>query len=496
MAKKRGNAARVLALVLAGLLVFSALASALYMIALGEEETPGRDSCAVRAEMLADEQALSCEQIAVCVNRTGEKLSQLFFSCYANALRRRETLPFDADDLAAAFPQGYAPGGLEILEVLVDGERADWGMQGEAEEFLRVAVDLEAGESAEITLRYLLLLPVCSGDMGAGLFDWRLANAFPASCVWRDGGYRLNSPLAAGEYAWNQAADWRLELTAPKEWILAASGGAVSREEEDGRRTWTARIDGARDMAVALSRRYTVWRQGKIAVYANDASAARFALETAGAALALFEEWFGEYPWAELDIAMSQYCLEAKSAPGLILLGRELFAHDARADMEFAIVRSTARQYFGCAAGNDPVNEPWLSEATATFAALLTYRVRYGEERFLLEMRERVLPSLALTVPGGVTPGSAATYFNTRAEYDLVVRLRGAAALYELWDAMGEERFLAAMRAYLEENRGAECGTREFVAALDSTGGSWGALLADLLATIAESGAQAGRYER
>ena len=480
---------RVLALILVGLLVFSALASALYMIAFGEEESAGRDSCSVRAEMLVAEQALSCEQIAVYTNRTGGKLSQLFFCCSLNALRRRETLPFDGDDLAEAFPEGYAPGGLQFLEVLADGERADWGMQGDAEEFLRVEVDLEAGDSVCVTLRYLLLLPVCSGEAGAGRFDWRLTNAFPVVCAWKDGGFVLNGPLAVGESACCEAADWSLELTAPREWIVAAGGGATRREAEDGRAVWTARIDGARGMAVALGRRYTVWRQGRIAVYANDASAARFALEAAEEALALYEEWFGEYPWPELDIVMSQYSRDWKSAPGVILLGKELFALRNRPEMEFAIAQAIARQYFGLIAGSDPVNEPWLSEATACFAALLSLRARYGEQRFLRELRERVRPSLGVTIPG-VTPGSAAPYFDSRREFELVVRLRGAAALYELWDAMGEEAFLAAMRAYIDANHFGLCGTREFVAALDSTGGSWGALLADLLVTIGDATGQ------
>ena len=292
-----------------------------------------------------------------------------------------------------------------------------------------------------------------------------------------------------GEYALCEAADWSLELVAPKEWIVAASGGAGSRETEGGRLAWTARISGARGMAVALGRRYTVRRRGGIAVYTNDASASRFTLETALRVRALYGEWFGEYPWPELDIVMSQYCRGWKSDAGLILLEKDLFALKNRAELEFAIAQALARQYFGQIAANDPVNEPWLSEATSFFAALLYMRGRYGEERFLRELRERVRPSLNVTIPG-VAPGSAAAYFDSRREFELVVRTRGAAALYELWDAMGEEAFLDAMRAYIEANRFGLAGTREFVAALDSTGGSWGALLADLLATIGDSDGQ------
>lgn len=495
----RSKVSRIVALILAGLMIFSALLSALLSMGHFHAHAAELDpQVQITAQMLPDEQAIRCEQTTVYTNGTDGKLSQLFFSCYVNTLRRQETLPFDSNDLQEAYPDGFAPGGIEFAAVLVDGEPAAWGVQGDDESFLRVTVDLEPGESAEILMRYDILLPVCSGFAGAGAFDWRLINAFPAVCAYENGAFRTNGALGAGRFAFAERADWQIRLTAPEGYILASGGAGSMEKTGDGQVKWTRGIDSARDLPLVIGRRYTVYaseNDGRIAVYANDASAAEAALKTAESALALYEKWFGPYPWDSLDIVMSQFLQGLRSAPGLVLLNKELFALAERDELEYAVSFALAQQFFGEAVGVDPYEEPWLSESVSGLCAMLRYRENYGEERFLQEMRARVEPSLRLTIPGGVAADSSAAYFNSRSEYEMMLRGRGVAALYELMLAMGSEEMIAAMGLNYAENLFGEGRIEDFVSACDRTsGGDWGRFLVDMLASIGEDGAQTEWY--
>ena len=491
MKKDRSNTSRIVALILAGLMIFSALFSALMSMGMfhvhAHAETV-ETRYSVSAQMLPDEQILRCEQTIAYTNGTGEKLSQLFFSCYVNALRRQETLPFDGNDIAEAYPQGFAPGGVQFYTVMVNGEAASWGVQGEDETFLRVAVDLQPGQSAEIFLQYDLLLPVCSGYAGAGAFDWRLTNAFPAICPYDSGAFRTNGVLSAGRFAFHDAADWVLQLIAPKGYIVAASGAGSMEKMENGQVKWTRSIENARDMALVIGRRYTVYaseNDGRIAVYANDPAAAKAALETAEKAMALYEKWFGPYPWESLDIVMSQFAQGPRSAPGFVLLNKDLFALAERDELEHAAAFALAQQFFGEAVGVDPYDEPWLTEGVAELCAMLYYRETYGEERFWEEMRTRVEPALNVTIPGGVRADGSAAYFNSRAEYETVLRGRGAAALYELMLAMGEQDFFDALGLFYAEDLFGTGDIEGFVSACNAvSGGEWSRFLTEMLASI------------
>lgn len=498
----RTNVSRIVALILAALMVFSALISAILSMAhfghAHAEELGANTEYRIAACMLPAEQALRCEQTTVYTNETDGKLSQLFFSCYPNALRRQETLPFDADDLAAAYPNGFAPGGVQFSSVQVDGQEANWGVQGEDETFLRVAIDLEPGRTAQIRFVYDILLPVCSGFVGAGSFDWRLTNAFPMVCPFVNGAFQTNGILSAGRFAYAETADWELELLAPEGWCVIAGGTGSAEKAEDGWVKWTREIKNARDLALVIGRRYTAYASetdGRIAVYANDASAAQAALKAAEGALALYERWFGPYPWPDVDLVMSQYAQGIKSAPGVLLLNKDCFALAERDELEYGIALGLAQQFFGEAVGVDPYDEPWLCESLSSLCALLYSRETYGEERFLQQMRERVQPTLTLTIPGGVAADSSAAYFNSRSEYEMMLRGRGAAALYELMLAMGEDEFLRALGLYYEQNVLGLGDIEKFVGACNAaSGGEWGRFLTDMLATIGEDSAQTEWY--
>lgn len=491
--KKTSALVRVIALVLVGLMVLGVLISGIFG-ALAETEEPVAEYT-VCAEVLTGQQVIGCEQTTVYHNVTDGKLSQLFFTCYPNVLRRVDTLPFDDTELADAYPEGFAPGGIQFTRVLVDGEPAEWGMRGADETVLRVAVALRPGESCTVEMTYQILLPACRGFMGAGSFDIRLTDAFPQVCPVRDGEFLVNGCLPDGVFACAEASGWRIEVTAPREYLAAVSGAETREDTEDDRVRVTASVTGGRDCALVLSRRWSEYtavtgKGTQLRALCTDPQAADALLGYAVNALDVYEENYGASPYGQIDLVMSDCPSGGKSAPGLILLSRDLFTLGSRAELEYTVMRLLAQQWFGGLAGVDMYTDPWLCESLSCTAALLALEEISSPERMRKEIAERVTPSLNMTVPGGATPAGSAAYLNGRAEYDTVLRGRGTAALLMLRSVMGEEAFDAALAAYPKNAAGTIACAEDFIAACDAQGGSWSAFLADVLYTIGADNAQ------
>ena len=168
MNKRKKQLARILALLLAVLLVLGTIASIVFSHAHGEE-TATRDEIALELEFFEEEQALQIRQRLRYTNRTGGSISTAWSSPFTPTCSAASTaLMYEGDVWQDVFPAGNAPGGVEFSRILVDGEAADWGMMGEEELFLRVACDLADGQTCEFTFEYTLLLTQNAASLGVG----------------------------------------------------------------------------------------------------------------------------------------------------------------------------------------------------------------------------------------------------------------------------------------------------------------------------------------
>ena len=133
---------------LAALMIITACVFSQAVICFSEESASL--SYQMEIEILENEQAAEIRVSVTYLNKTGNTLENLMFSVPANCLRRESTLPYDNDTLEKAFPFGYAPGGMDIKSIRVDGRDADWAVSGENEAYLRVPVSLENGKLAQM----------------------------------------------------------------------------------------------------------------------------------------------------------------------------------------------------------------------------------------------------------------------------------------------------------------------------------------------------------
>ena len=460
-ASKNKRILAIIALILAVLLIVT---SVFYSFATGLAEEASRNQYELDMEYFADEQALHIRQRLVFHNDTGAELDSVVFYAAANVFRRQSK----CEDI---FPNGYMPGGMELGMVLVNGEPAEWGMTDE-EMFLRVYVALMPDETCEFEFAYMLLLTENEGFLGMDKDTVRLSGFYIAPCVY-DGGYLMTEPLSYTHWMYTENADYHATLTLPKEYTVCGTGTAECR---DG--VWQMDAENVCEFALLFSKERKEYSEGIVRVYASGGSDGKRIRKYAEDALALCREWFGEYPYAELEIVQCGYASEGWSEAGMAWVS-DAVSGDALAH---EIYFMTAQQYFGLSSRGEPVSDAWLSDAVCEWIAYCMTGAMRGEDAMLEQMRKNILPSLQITVPGNLYVTSDAGLFAGSAEeYEMVVVDRGAGILHQLAQVMGREDFLLGLRNFYERGRNGEILTEmDFVEAVNAAdGGNWQNFLED-----------------
>lgn len=487
MNRKQKKLVRILAIVLAVLLAGGAITAAIISFAYAEEGVPQRNQVELTMEYLEEEQALRVSQRLVYRNASGAHLDRVLFYVPANTFRRSTSLVCDAEDLDAAFPKGYLPGGAEITSVRVNGADADWGMQGEDEITLRAACDLDSGESCEFAFEYYLLLTENGTFLGSDAKSWRLTDfcMIPAVYDAEIGDFILSTPVPFTRWIHTPAADWSASIALPEQYALAATG-EESFTVGDRAKLWTVRAENARDFGMVIFKKdkpfYSVTTGSGVELRCvadkNDEKVLRYAQEAVYAC----EAWFGPFPRASMDFVQTDYAAGALSRTGMLLLSKaELASDDLRRDVYFSV----AQQYFGFSAYAESPSDAWLSDSVCEYLCYLILEETDSHDAYLKELNARVVPSLQMTIPGGLRINSSGDLFTAR-EHEIVVLNRGAAVFHELRTAMGREKLIAGLRNFYETGLRRDVLTEmDLVEAMDAaSGGSWEKFLTDWVFNI------------
>ena len=493
MNRKQKRLVRIIAIVLAVLLAGGAIVSAVISIAYAEEAvSPERNQYSITMEYLGEEQALRVSQRLVYLNDSGIHLDRVVFYAPANLFRRQSALFYDEAQWAEAFPAGYLPGGVDLQGVLVDGEAADWGFQGSDEIYLRVACDLEPGETCEFTFNYYLLLTQNHAFMGLSDLDWRLSDFYfaPAYVDARYGEFMLSTPTGFTRWIHSPAADFTATIVLPDLFLLASSGIEQAETDSENHITrWTITAENARDFALNFGLRYresvrTTASGVELRAVTNLRGRADRLLDLAEETIATLEAWFGPFPVRQLDIVQSDVVPDVLDHSGCIWLSEAVLRSD---DLDHELRAAIARQYFGLSAYARPGADAWLSDAASEYIAYLLLEESEGNAAYLSALNAKVVPALQLTIPGGLVVTSDASLF-TASEYGIVVRDRGAAVFHELRTAMGREELIDGLRAFYQLGLQTDVLTEmDLVRCLDETSGrSWERFLTDWVFNVGD----------
>ena len=417
-------------------------------------ETAGELS-AYRMEATLDPatSTLTGEATVTYRNRATTPLPEVYFRLYPNAAYYGEA----SLTIAAARVEGMA-----VTPTLEVDETA-----------LRVPLPaaVAAGASVTIALDFTTTVPIDSaGSYGIFTRDssegtWILADWHPVLAVYEeDDGWKIDPATSFGDPTYAASALYDVTITAPADLTVVASGVTVTTTEHDGVIAHQYVAGPAREFTLVIDDDYeavsaevngvtvTVYTEPELATTV----AGEAALEIAGAALTVFSERFGAYPFAELDLVQTTLTSAlAVSWSGIIFLdGPTLLGSYAVSDptgFETVIAHEVAHLWWGGSVGSDSNTHGFINEGLATISSILYLEWTVGREPANQELKAWVIqPARALLSRGDTIvdlPIAEGQDPDVRAWAAYAKATLGYLAIRQ---QIGDEAFFAGLRVFAE----------------------------------------------
>lgn len=393
----------------------------------------------------------------------------------------------------------YYGGSMSVSLATVNGAGApfDYHAQDTAVRIVVPPGATQPGEPVIIGLYWRLRPPVWEDEryhlIGASGGVLALPAFYPMLAV-RDPeapeGWRLDISMLQGDSTFSPAATYQVTVTLPITYQIAATGSviditdapAATPETEDAlpapaRRSWRMASGPAREFAMFISDQF-----GRAETYANDVRvnswyrlgdevAGRAAAEYTAAALRIYGELFGPYPYAELDVVAGPLEFRGMEYAGLFELGFQLYREHAD-ELEFRVAHEVAHQWWYNIVGNDSVNAPWLDEGLAEFSTYFYVQKINGQGTADRLMQRRWFAALEVARQRGLDTVVDQPVAAFADNYETIVYGKAALFHHALLEAMGEAQYLALLQRYAEQFRFREATPDGFLALAAELGGS------------------------
>ncbi len=364
------------------------------------------------------------------------------------------------------YPNLYAFGGnLQVTGAKVNGTTVNFGQAAEGSAVhLSLPDPLELGTRANVRLSF-------SGNVGSegkpGTYTifgsnedvLSLTNFYPILAARRGDEWVLDTPHPQGDVDFHDASLYRVEVTAPPDQISVATGTEITRTVgADGWVTTRYVMGPAREFAMLLSPHFQTAETETLGIRIRsyfrpeDADAGRAALRDAAAALQVYSDRYGPYPYRDMAIVEAPLTFHGMEFPGISLIGSQVY-NQYRKELETLVVHEVGHQWWYNQVGSDQLMNPWLDEGLAEFSMYDYFAGRYGEPSAeqLRELRWQ-LPLADLKRRGKDAPIGLPVR-DYKENYETLVYGKGAEFFATLRDELGPATFDRLLRTYLERYR-------------------------------------------
>ncbi len=364
------------------------------------------------------------------------------------------------------YPNLYAFGGnLRVTGARVDDATVNFGPIAESTAVQLILIQpLQPGSRAHIWLSFVGEVVRESQPGQYTIFGdnedvLSLTNFYPILAARRGEAWALDIPHPQGDVGFHDAALYRAEVAFPVTQTLIAPGAEITRTlGADG---WAAAryvLGPAREFTVLLSPRYQSLEAEASGVRVRsyfmpeDADAGKSALYHAVAAMQIYSDTFGAYPYHDMSVVQAPLLYHGMEFPSVSLIGSQVYNRFTK-DLETLVVHEVAHQWWYNQVGNDQVLTPWLDEGLAEFSMYAYYAGRYGEpaaER-LRELRWQLPVDIVAARATDTSIGRPVRDY--REHYETLVYGKGALFFAALRDALGPASFETLLRTYLARYR-------------------------------------------
>lgn len=363
----------------------------------------------------------------------------------------------------------FGDGSLTVSNIQVDGKtvRPIYSRQNTALE-VKLPTPLAPGEKTQLEINFNGTVPRDYGtnDSGYGIFNYTsevlaLAAWYPMLAVYDQDGWNLDLPSPIGDSVYAEMAEYSVEVQAPDNQIIAATGIASSRTKQDGISTWQFESGPAREFFLIMSPNFEVASEMVSGTQVNSyylkghSRPGKQALEIAADSLEIYNAAFGEYPFTELDVIDAPMKNAAGvEFPGIVLIGNFLYDQPENPRFSVATAHEVAHQWWYNLVGNDVFEHPWLDEALTTYSSLLYYE-KTGQDQGVRVMQETWQQSYDKVLGDGEDRPiiESLEYFErpeNQAFYGRIVYTKGALFFQALRALIGDQAFFATLKDYFQ----------------------------------------------
>jgi aminopeptidase N len=241
---------------------------------------------------------------------------------------------------------------------------------------------------------YEIIIPE-NEELGYGTFSYTegilcLAYSYPMISKHKTLGNQL--VLEHGDFLYNDLSYYLVQITMPRNLVMATSGILISEKENDNNKTIIYASGPARDFFMAGSTEYicVIEEVGETEVLSysksNESELSEKACEFAADSIKIFNQIFGPYPYRKFSIITLKTAALGIEFPGIAGNAKRLYEPGsivsgipAEVMLEGTTVHEVSHQWFYNLIGNDQIKEPWIDEAMAQYSTWVYYREKYGE---------------------------------------------------------------------------------------------------------------------
>lgn len=249
---------------------------------------------------------------------------------------------------------------------------------------------LPPGYPVDITLTYTAIVPTHT-DLGYNIFSasdntLALAGFYPAIAAYDETGWNIEVPPPYGDATYLDTSLYRVDLTVPEQIVVAASGSLLeSMSHADGTKTLSLASGPMRDFYLAARADFEMVSETVDGTVVNSyyppdlADGGKLALRYAADSLRVFNQRFGQYPYAEFDVVATPTTAGGVEYPGIVVVSQRLYGGSG-GFFQHATAHEVAHQWWYGLVGNDQVDDPWLDESLTNYSAVVYWEEIEGPE--------------------------------------------------------------------------------------------------------------------
>jgi len=433
----------------------------------------GHDTISITAEYNATAKTLAAVQSMNYTNRSSQPLNEIKFHIYANAYREGAANPPVAPtEVPQAYPNGRNFGGITIHTLSAEGTQVSPCIESDETVLcVHLANPLKPEQSARIDVSYTVQLANIKHRLGWTDDTVNLANFYPVPCIFEGGKWQTYPYSANGDPFYNDLYNFDVNITNPKNLVLASSGTMVKATEKDGKTTTNLRSTAIRDFAAVMSKNFKNLSKkvGNTTVryyYINDDQPQK-SLATSVKALQTFSRLFVKYPYKQLSVVQTDFMHGGMEYGELVYISRALLdcnEHDketCRADHDRVIVHEIAHQWWYGLIGNNQSRTAWIDEGLAEYSTLLffDYNPEYKIDRKNVIENARANYSAYVKIIKGVggeyNPNMDRELgaFNSSYEYVFMTYVRGLLLFCDLETILTKNNLVQALGDFAKSTK-------------------------------------------